>query len=86
MLFSRIESNLHLVYTTDDNIYCLENLKDRRKIDPAGPGGDLFDLTSKGTIIGAKNGDNSNVYEYDIKKKLNTWNFEGEKHVFYLYK
>ena len=42
-------------------------------------------MTSKGTIIGAKNGDNSYVYEYDIKKKLNSWNFEGEKHVCLLY-
>jgi len=39
-------------------------------------------LTSKGTIIGAKNGDNSNVYEYDMKKKLKQYSFEGEKHVF----
>lgn len=83
LLFSRFDQNLHLIYTTDDNIYCLDNLKERRKIDQNGPGGDLFDLTSKGTIIGAKNGDNQNVYEYDIKKKLNTWNFDGEKHVFY---
>ena len=39
----------------------------------------MFDITSKGTVIGVKYGDNSCIYEYDINKKINTYPYEGEK-------
>ena len=33
LIFTNFDNNMHLVYTTDDHIFCLENCKDKRKLD-----------------------------------------------------
>ncbi len=43
------------------------------------PGGTLFDMTGKGTFIGAPKEDNMNVMEFDDFKKIQNWTIEGEK-------
>jgi hypothetical protein len=43
------------------------------------PGGPLFDLTAKGTFIGAPKDDILNVMEFDDLKKVQNWTIEGEK-------
>jgi len=48
--------------------------------------GNLFDISGKGTLIGCSIGDNITINEYDLYKRINTWNFEGDKLVLKAFK
>jgi hypothetical protein len=43
----------------------------------------LFDLSNKGTLIGAPKEDNNNIFEFDDSRKIQSWSLEGEKLVIY---
>ena len=63
--------------TSDSNIICFQNIKNRKRFGIAG--GTIFDLTAKGTLIGAPKDDSSLIVEFDESKKINSWNIEGDK-------
>lgn len=73
----RVDQNINLYCTTDSNIICNQNLQTRKRFGVAG--GSLFDLTAKGTLIGAPKDDNQTVVEFDENKKINSWMIEGDK-------
>lgn len=77
LLFSRVESNLHLYVTTDSSALCYQNMQNRKRLGVAG--GTLFDLSAKGTLVGSPKDDNASIYEFDDSRKIQSWNLEGEK-------
>jgi hypothetical protein len=52
-------------------------MQNRKRLGVAG--GTLFDLSAKGTLIGAPKDDNVSICEFDDSRKIANWNLEGEK-------
>ncbi|KAL4427594.1 hypothetical protein ABPG74_012985 [Tetrahymena malaccensis] len=69
LFFTRLDGNLNLFITTDDAIQCWQ--KCNKKVALSVSGGNLFDVTSRGTLIGCTKANPSVVIEFDINKHLN---------------
>ena len=52
-------------------------MQNRKRLGAAG--GSLYDLTSRGTLIGAPKDDNTTIAEFDDSRKIQSWLLEGEK-------
>ncbi|EGR28037.1 vacuolar sorting protein, putative [Ichthyophthirius multifiliis] len=76
LFLSKIDQCIHLFVCTDENIQCWQDCTKKHILYQ--PGGQLFDLTAKGTLIGCCNADNSTIMEFDIKEKLRQFAFEDE--------
>jgi hypothetical protein len=63
ILFSRVENNLNMYVTTESSCLCYPNMSNRKRLAVAG--GTLYDITSRGNLIGAPKEENTLIVELD---------------------
>lgn len=55
LFFSKYDNQYNLFYTTEENVFVRLDNNKSKKLDS--PGGNLFDLSTSGKLIGCKQGD-----------------------------
>lgn len=74
---SRRSNEIDIYFHTEDTLYWLENLSERRKITSQEI--EAIDISERGTIVTAAKNDRKNIIEYDLSRQVRSWPYDGEK-------